>query len=416
MNNINVKISSVKLILLAVISLITCTIGSAQSRAAEQEVRFNPIYTATPFLTITPDSRHGAMGDAGVATSADANSQYWNPSKYPFIDDQYGISLSYTPWLRQLTGDMNLAYLAGYFKLDRFQTIGGSLRYFSMGDIRQTDRSGTYTSTSNPNEFALDLSYSRKLSEVFSGGMAIRYIRSDLSNGSAGTLTGAGTYSAGNAFATDVSFYYQKKMGGEESKNSIAAGVNFSNIGSKISYNQGSTKEFLPANMKLGTTFTTQMNDSSSFSFSVDLNKLLVPTPNIAVSQSDGSVIVTSDTNSGKSVISSIFGSFSDAPGGMKEELQEITLSVGAEYWYKKKFAVRGGYFNESQFKGNRKYFSTGLGIKIKTCNVDISYLIPLQKNNPLASTIRLTVLFNINRIMQLANKHVPRENPIGDK
>ena len=355
------------------------------------------------------------MGDAGAATSPDANSQYWNPSKYPFINDQYGVSLSYTPWLRQLTGDINLAYLAGYYKIDGLQTIGSSLRYFSMGSIRQTDRTGTYLSTANPNEFALDVSYSRKLSEVFSGGVAIRYIRSDLSGGSAGTMSGTVAYSAGNAFATDVSFYYQNRLSGEGSKNSIAAGVNFSNIGSKVSYNQGSTKEFLPANMRLGTTFTTELSDSGSFSLSVDLNKLMVPTPsNVYTTRSDGTVLVTEDNNSGQSGISSIFGSFGDAPGGMKEELQEITWSLGAEYWYRRKFALRGGYFNESQNKGNRKYFSAGVGVKIKTFNIDLSYLIPVQKNNPLANTIRLSVLFNLNRILQPANKQAPQEKRDG--
>jgi len=415
MNDINVKISPVKLILLVVVALLTCTISRAQNLTTGQEVRYNPIITAVPFLTITPDSRHGAMGDAGAATSPDANSQYWNPSKYPFINDQYGVSLSYTPWLRQLTGDINLAYLAGYYKIDGLQTIGSSLRYFSMGSIRQTDRTGTYLSTANPNEFALDVSYSRKLSEVFSGGVAIRYIRSDLSGGSAGTMSGTVAYSAGNAFATDVSFYYQNRLSGEGSKNSIAAGVNFSNIGSKVSYNQGSTKEFLPANMRLGTTFTTELSDSGSFSLSVDLNKLMVPTPsNVYTTRSDGTVLVTEDNNSGQSGISSIFGSFGDAPGGMKEELQEITWSLGAEYWYRRKFALRGGYFNESQNKGNRKYFSAGVGVKIKTFNIDLSYLIPVQKNNPLANTIRLSVLFNLNRILQPANKQAPQEKRDG--
>ncbi len=400
--NIIHKISSAKLILLVVLPLITCSLSKAQSLATGQEVRYNPITTAVPFLTITPDSRHGAMGDAGVATAPDASSQHWNPSKYAFIDDQYGISLSYTPWLRQLTGDINLAYLSGFFKLDGLQTLGSSLRYFSLGSIRQTDRNGTYLSTASPNEFAFDVSYSRKLSDVFSGGVAIRYIHSDLSGGSAGSQSGTAVYSAGNAFATDVSFYYQNRLGGEGSRNSIAAGVNFSNIGSKISYNQGSTKEFLPANMKLGTTFTTQLNDSSSLSFSLDLNKLLVPTPsNIVITQADGSVLVIPDNNSGKSVISSIFGSFTDAPGGMKEELQEVTVSLGAEYWYRRIFALRGGYFNESQNKGNRKYFSAGVGIKIKTCTIDLSYLVPVQQNNPLANTIRLSVLFNLNRILK---------------
>jgi hypothetical protein len=412
MNNINGKISSAKLILLVILPLLSCIVGKANGQTAVQEVRFNPITTAVPFLTITPDSRHGAMGDVGAATSPDANSQYWNASKYAFAPDGYGLSLSYTPWLRQLTGDINLAYLSGYYKPDGLQAIGASLRYFSMGSIRQTDRNGTYLSTANPNELAFDVSYSRKLSDVFSGGVAFRYIRSDLSGGSAGTLSGAGSYSAGNAFATDVSFYYHNRLGGEESVNSLDAGVNFSNIGSKVSYNQGSSKEFLPANMRLGATFTTELNDSSCFSFSADLNKLMVPTPsNVYTIRPDGTVLVTEDTNSGKSVISSIFGSFGDAPGGMKEELQEITWSLGAEYWYKRRFALRGGYFNESQNKGNRKYFSAGVGVKIKTCNIDLSYLIPVQKNNPLANTIRLTVLFNINRILQSADKQKPQEN-----
>jgi hypothetical protein len=412
MNNINVRLFSATLILSSVLPFLTCTRSEAQNLTTGQEVRYNPITTAVPFLTITPDSRQGAMGDAGAATSPDANSQHWNPSKYAFINDQYGLSLSYTPWLRQLTGDINLAYLAGYYKPDGLQTIGTSLRYFSMGSIRQTDRTGTFLSTANPNEFALDVSYSRKLSEVFSGGVAIRYIRSDLSGGSAGTMSGTVAYSAGNAFATDVSFYYHNRLGGEASANWVSAGVNFSNIGSKVSYNQGSTKEFLPANMRLGTTFTTELTDSSSFSFSVDLNKLMVPTPsNVYTTRTDGTVLVTEDTNSGKSVISSIFGSFGDAPGGMKEELQEITWSLGAEYWYKRRFALRGGYFNESQNKGNRKYFSAGVGVKIKTCNIDLSYLIPVQKNNPLANTIRLSVLFNINRILQSADKQGPQEN-----
>ena len=409
MNNINVTLSAAKLIMLGAISLFCGFRGSAQSLPTGQEVRYNPITTAVPFLTITPDSRHGGMGDAGAATSPDASSQYWNPSQYAFISDQYGVSLSYTPWLRQLTGDINLAYLSGYLKLDGNQTLGSSLRYFSLGGLRQTDRNGTYVSTANPNEFAFDVSYSRKLSDVFSGGVSIRYIRSDLSNGSTGTTSGAGTYSAGNAFATDVSFYYQNRLGGEGSKNWLAAGVNFSNIGSKISYNQGSTKEFLPANMKLGTTFTTELTDSSSLSFSVDLNKLLVPTPsNVYTAEGDGTLVVTGDRNSEKSVISSVFGSFSDAPGGLSEELREITVSLGAEYWYRKRFAVRGGYFNESQNKGNRKYFSAGLGIKIKSCNIDLSYLIPERKNNPLANTIRLTVLFNLNRILKSNDKEEP--------
>ncbi|MBV5280445.1 MAG: type IX secretion system outer membrane channel protein PorV, partial [Actinobacteria bacterium] len=282
--------------------------------------------------TITPDSRHGAMGDVGAATTPDANSQYLNPSKYAFDTDKWGFALSYTPWLRNLVNDVNLAYLAGFYQIDPSQVIGSSLRYFSMGEITLTGQDNTNMGTVSPSEFAFDVSYSRKLSDNLSGGVTLRYINSNLSGGMGGTQAGAENYTAGNAFATDVSFYYITKLGGMESNNSLAAGLNLSNIGSKISYNQGSTKEFLPANMKLGTTFTTEMADSSSFSFSVDVNKLLVPTPaNLVTYNNDGSVIVQPDNNSSKSVISSIFGSFNDAPGGSSEELQEITLSLGAE-------------------------------------------------------------------------------------
>ena len=388
-------------LLLVIFSTFLNIIASGQSLTTGQEVRYNPISTAVPFLTITPDSRHGAMGDVGAATSPDANSQYLNASKFAFAVDKWGFALSYTPWLRKLVNDVNLAYLCGFYQLDPTQAIGGSLRYFSMGSISLTGQDQTNMGTVSPSEFALDFSYSRRLSDHFSGGVTLRYIRSDLTAGAGGT-TGSESFGAGNAFATDVSFYYHNILGGEGSRNSIAAGVNFSNIGSKISYNQGSTKEFLPANMKLGTTFTTQLNDSSSFSFSVDLNKLLVPTPaNKITYNTDGTVIVQPDNNSNKSVISSIFGSFNDAPGGMKEELQEITLSLGAEYWYKKLFAVRAGYFGESQNKGNRKYATAGLGVKLNIAAIDVSYVIPIQPNNPLANTIRFTLLFNIDSFLK---------------
>ena len=365
--------------------------ASAQSGT---EVKYNPISTAVPFLTITPDSRHSAMGDVGAATSPDANSQYMNPSKFAFAQDKWGFSLSYTPWLRQLVSDVNLAYLSGFYQLDPLQAIGTSLRYFSMGQIALTGVDQTNMGSVSPSEFAFDVSYSRKLTDYFSGGVTLRYIRSDLSGGFGGTQAGAETYSAGNAYGTDVSFFYSNRLGGAGSSNSIAAGLNFSNIGSRISYNQGSTKEFLPANMKLGTTFTTQLNDSSSFSFSVDANKLLVPTPKV---NADGTI----DNGSNKSVISSVFSSFNDAPGGMSEELQEITLSLGAEYWYKKQFAVRAGYFGEAQNKGNRKYATVGVGVKLLIAAIDVSYVIPMQRNNPLANTVRFSLLFNMDSFLK---------------
>jgi len=372
----NLKLSIVPFLFLLSFSLIVE--GQAPTG---QEVKYNPISTAVPFLTISPDSRHGAMGDVGAATSPDANSQYLNPSKYAFAEGKFGFSLSYTPWLRQLVNDINLAYMAGYYRLNSNEVIATSLRFFSMGDITLTGQDQMATGTVSPSEFAFDVSYSRKLSDRFSGGVAMRYIRSDLSGG-----IGAENYTAGNAFGTDVSFYYFNKWGGTGASKSIAAGINLSNIGSKISYDQGANKEFIPANMRLGTTFTNEFDDFNLFSISLDFNKLLVPTPTGVV-----------DNTSNKSVVSSIFGSFSDAPGGFKEEMQEFTISTGAEYWYNKQFALRTGYFYEPQNKGNRKFFTAGVGVKMNIAAIDFSYVIPVHRNSPLANTIRFTVLFDVD-------------------
>ena len=367
-----------------VLTIAICLMLSFEMQAQTgTETRYNPLTTAVPFLTITPDSRHGAMGDVGVATTPDANAQYWNPSKLAFIEDNAGLSLSFTPWLRQLVNDVNLAYLSGYLKLNSVQSIGASLRYFSMGEIQLTDQNGTSLASVKPNEFAIDFSYSRKLSDYFSGGVALRYIRSDLSGG-----MGTTTYVPGNAFASDVSFYYNRNISGNDNKKTISAGINLSNIGAKISYDNGSNKEFLPANMKLGASYSTELNQFNSFSFSVDLNKLLVPTPQLG----------TSISSSNAGVISSIFSSFTDAPGGAKEEFEEINLSTGIEYWYDHKFAIRAGYFNENQNKGNRKFFSTGLGVKMNICSIDFAYLVPVSQNNPLANTVRFTLIFDLGR------------------
>lgn len=375
------KIFRFKIVLIIVLMQLAGSMGlSAQSST---ENTYNPITTAVPFLSITPDSRHGAMGDVGVATSADANAQYWNPSKLAFIDQPFGVAISFTPWLKQLFNDMNLAYLTGYMKLKNNQTLGASLRYFSIGEIQLTDQNGTSLASVKPNEFALDVSYSRKLSESFSGSVALRYIRSDLSGG-----IGSEMYVPGNAFASDVSFFYQKDLSNDNNRKSFAAGINLSNIGSRISYDNGSHKELLPANMKLGATYTTELNTANSFAFSLDFNKLMVPTPK------SGSVAADPNTHA----ISGIFSSFTDAPGGMREELREIKVSAGVEYWYSQKFAVRAGYFNESQYKGNRKFFSTGLGVKMNICSIDVAYLIPVNQNNPLANTMRFTLLFDLGK------------------
>jgi hypothetical protein len=381
-----------RILAISLFTVISLNVKS-QSTPTGQEVQYNPITTAVPFLTITPDSRHGAMGDAGVATSPDANAQHWNASKFAFVEDKFGFALSYTPWLRQLVDDINLAYLSGYYQLDQNQTLGASLRYFSMGEIMLTDQNGTSLASVSPNEFAFDVSYARKLSEEFSGGVALRYIRSDLSGG-----IGSETYVPGNAFATDVSFFYKHNFGTSDHDQAFSAGINLSNIGSKISYDDGQNKEFLPANLRLGTTYSKEFDDRNALSFSFDINKLLVPTPQAGSSSSTGGGgIVLSDNYSNASPISAVFSSFTDAPGGTKEELQEINLSVGAEYWYNRQFAVRGGYFYESEYKGNRKFFSTGVGLKMNICSIDFSYLIPTQQNNPLANTIRFTLLFDVN-------------------
>jgi len=387
--------------LFLLLNVVPCSL-SAQSLPTGQEIKFNPISTAVPFLTITPDSRHGAMGNVGAATSPDANSQYLNPSKYAFAEEKFGVSVSYTPWLRKLADDINLACVSGFYRLDENQAIASSLRYFSMGDVNLTGTDQQVLGTVNPSEFAVDFSYSRKLSPYFSGGVALRYIRTDLSGG-----YGQNTYSAGNAFATDFSFFYNKSWKGDVQERTFAAGINFSNIGSKISYNQGETKQFLPANLRIGTCYTNAFDRDNSLSFSLDLNKLLVPTPSIKTSGGgNGNGIVLPDSNSGKSVIDGIFSSFSDAPGGMKEELEEVTVSAGLEYWYSKKFALRAGYFNESRNKGNRKFFTAGVGVKTRICAFDFSYLMPTAQNNPLANTIRFTVLFDADSFKKLRIKN----------
>jgi hypothetical protein len=332
------------------------------------------------------------MGDVGVATSPDASAQFWNSSKFAFTEKKFGFALSYTPWLRALVNDFNLASFSGYYKISQNQTLGSSLRYFSMGNMQLADQNGTNMGEVSPNEFALDVSYNRRLSDNFSGGVSMRYIRSDLSGG-----IGLQAYTPGNAFATDVSFYYHKNFGDDILENSISAGVNFSNIGSKISYDDGKNKEFLPANFRLGTTYTRDLDASNSLSLSLDINKLLVPSPQYINSASGQGTVLVQGKEANIGVLSALFSSFGDAPGGFKEEMQEINLSAGLEYWYKHQFAVRTGYFNETENKGNRKFFSTGLGVKMTICSIDLSYIIPLYQNNPMANTLRFSLLFDVD-------------------
>lgn len=356
----------------------------------------NTITTAVPFLAITPDSRAGGMGDAGVGTTPDVNSQYWNPAKYAFIENDMGVGLSYSPWLRALVDDINLAYLVGYKKLDDVQTVSSSLRYFSLGSIQFRDAYGTPGMSANPNEFALDLGYTRRLSDIFAGAVSVRYIRSDLTNGQYNETTGQ-TH-AGNSYAADVAFYLYNEFRANGNDNIISAGINIQNIGAKISYDDGATKDFLPTMLKLGVAYTTEVDDYNSFSFAIEANKLLVPTPpEDTTSYDPGDIIYPGGINSDIGVISGVFKSFGDAPGGLSEELQEINLSLGVEYWYNQQFAIRAGYFYEHENKGNRKFITAGAGLKMNVFALDFSYLIPTQRNHPLENTLRFSLTFDVD-------------------
>ena len=369
------------------------SLNAHYSSAQTSTTGANTISTGVPFLSIAPDSRAGAMGDAGVATSPDMNSQHWNPAKYAFIESEMGVGLSYTPWLRNLIGDINLAYLVGYKKLDDMQTISASLRYFALGDVTFMDDFGNYQGLQSPNEFALDVGYTRQLSEVFSGSVALRYIRSDLTGGQ--LINGVESH-AGTSYAADVAFYYRNEMRINRKESVITSGINISNIGAKISYTDGATKDFIPTNLRMGVGYETEIDNYNSISFNVDINKLLVPTPNIDSITSTG-VIVGGGFSEDKSVIAGIFSSFGDAPGGLKEELQEVNLSLGVEYWYNNQFALRAGYFYEHENKGNRKFITAGAGLKLNVFTLDFSYLVPTVRNHPLENTLRFSLSFDFD-------------------
>lgn len=356
--------------------------------------QLNAIQTVVPFLTIAPDSRAGAIGDAGVATSPDVYSNHWNPSKYAFIDGNAGLGISYSPWLRNLVPDINIAYLAGYKRIDSKQVLSASLLYSSLGDVPFTDEFGNLQRTFNPNEFALDAAYSRLFSEHFSGGIAFRFIYSNLTGG---TYSGGVATKPGISFAADISGYYQKKISIASKEGQLGLGFNFSNIGTKMSYSTAQTADFIPMNMRLGTSATVNLDHFNKITATLDLNKLLVPTPPIYSSTNPDSIIKGRNPN--VSVPVAIFQSFYDAPGGFKEELREITYSFGLEYWYNNQFAIRGGYFYEDPTKGNRKYFTAGAGFRLKAFTLDFSYLMPVAQNNPLAHTLRFSIAFDFNAL-----------------
>lgn len=351
------------------------------------------ITTAVPFIGITPDARHAALGDAGVATSADANAAYWNAGKLVFIENKkYGGSFSYTPWLGKIVNDMWISSLSGFVKLDQEQAIAVSLKYFDLGEISFRGYQNEPLGDFNPKEAAFDATYSRKLTENFSIGLSGRYIFSNLT----GAFTGSDAQ-AGNSVAADLGVFYTKELRGTRAS-ILSFGGQISNIGAKISYTDNNNKDFLPTNLRLGGAYTTELDAYNSLTFILDVNKLMVPSPG-----------ANRDT---VSLLSGMFGSFSDAPGGAKEEFQEFMISSGVEYWYRNIFAARLGYFNEHKDKGNRKYMTMGIGFRKEKFGIDVAYIVPTnQREHPLAETLRFTLLMHINSTTLEEEESVTDEN-----
>ncbi|KAA9333824.1 type IX secretion system outer membrane channel protein PorV [Adhaeribacter soli] len=356
---------------------------------AGQEDRLRAITTAVPILTVSPDARSAALGDAGVAISPDANTPHWNPAKLGFVQDNIGLSFSYSPWLRNIVNDMYLAYGSGYKKLDEFSAFSVSFLYFNLGSIQLTDDRGNPLQDFRPKEYTVDLAYGRKLSENLSLGLGARFIHSNLAGGISVSGTGGTSEAkAGNSVAADLGIYYTKDMTLSGKNFNMAFGGNISNLGAKISYTTPDQKDFIPTNLRLGTALTLELDPYNKVTWTLDGNKLLVPSP-------------TGDPDKdferrNKGVLAGVFSSFSDAPDGFSEEISEINLSTGIEYWYDNLFAARAGYFYEDPNKGNRQYFSMGLGLKYQKIGIDAAYLIPNNQNNPLAQTLRFTLSLNL--------------------
>jgi hypothetical protein len=384
---------------------------SVKSQISSQQLggqTLNPITTAVPFLLISPDSKQGGMGDVGAATEPDVNSIHWNGSKLAFVEKEFGVGATVTPWLRILVPDINMYYLAGYGRLNSKQTVGASLRYFSLGNIDLTDATGQHTGSIKPNEWAIDLAFSQKLSKNFSLGVATRFVNSTISrvffNGSAGN--------AASTVAADLSMFYRSnkfKLG--EKNTVITSGLALTNIGAKIKYSND--QNFIPMNMRLGGGIRSQMDDYNTVSFYLDFNKLLVPTPplykykldpvtgqktnEIEIDPATGNKVIEKGKNPNVDIATGMIQSFYDAPGGFSEEMQEVNICTGLEYSYNNIFAVRTGYFYEPKTKGSRQFFTFGVGFKFKVITVDGSYLVPTTIANPLQRTWRITLSFNFD-------------------
>mgnify|MGYP001720894557 FL=1 len=364
-----------------------------------KETIFNPVYTAVTSQTIAPDARAAGMGDVGVATDPDVNAQYWNPAKYPFNISRAGVSLNYTPWLRRLVNDMYLANLTGFYRIGNYSAVSTSLRYFNMGEVELPHSGSTGAiPTIHPHEMSFDVGYALMLSERFSIAAAVRYIHSDL------TYDYSDATQPGSAFAADLALYYQNYVTMGQRECQLGLGMNISNIGSKINFSSDDNSEFIPTNLRLGGALMVPIDEYNRFSVAVDANKLLVPTRPI---QRDNELPADFDNRLQRdyydvSSINGIFKSFGDAPGGLKEELQEVSWSLGGEYVYHDQFAVRAGYHHESANKGNRKYLTLGAGFKTHGIALDAAYLIATAKSNPLDQTLRLSLAFDFDGIKDL--------------
>ena len=393
-----------KIGMLALLLVATTIVATAQNKSL-----FNPVYTGVTSLTIAPDSRAGALGDVGVATEADVNSQYWNPAKYPFTISPAGVSLAYTPWLRQLVSDIDLANLTGYYRIGDYQAVSGSLTYFSLGDV--IDIANNYTI--RPYEMAVDFAYSRMLSETFSASVGLRFIYSDLQYNYDDEVT------PGSAFAADISLFHSGYVFLGQRECMFNWGLNASNIGSKISFDGGNTNQFIPTNLRLGAALKVPVDEYNSFTLTADANKLMVPTKptyrqfldeEFGADFEDASYSYASEYQSWLdakgyndiSPIAGIFKSFHDAPGGMEEELREIYWGAGLEYGYNDQFFLRAGYHYENEYKGNRKYVTVGAGFKMSVFSLDAAYLVSTSQSNPLDQTLRFTLSFDMDGIREM--------------
>jgi hypothetical protein len=390
-------------LLLSMVLLAIVTSSFAQNNPNYIGQRLNTVTSAVPFLMISPDARGGAMGDVGVSSAPDINSMHWNPAKYAFMDKDMGFSMAYSPWLSALVNDINLAYLTGYKRLDENSAVAASLLYFSLGDITFTNIEGQEIGDYRPAEFALSGTYARKFSDYISGAVAARFIHSNLTQGQ--YVQNQAT-KPGTSVAADVAVYYQRDVDLFNTDATVAWGINISNIGNKISYSDDNIqKDFIPTNLRFGPSVTFDLDDYNQISFLVDFNKLLVPTPPVYMLDSFGQPVVGDD---GRQLIASgmepevsvpvgMLQSFYDAPDGFAEELREVSFGVGLEYWYDKQFALRGGYFWEHATKGNRKYFTLGVGLKYNVFGLDFSYLVPTAQKHPLENTLRFTLSFDFD-------------------